>query len=138
MWSRIGLPIQVSVIVLTLTVPVVWARSKARSEGADPAYVSALAAADKFLQAWQARDEEAGVMLLSDRLRQHTNEEVVRRWFAASGEQGFEVSSGKKLGAGRYQFAVELWTADGRRTHRRTGMVVLVSAGGEWLVEKMP
>jgi hypothetical protein len=110
----------------------------------DQEYVSALAAAGRFLQAWQAQDQENVILMLSDQLRQHTDESVVEQFVAApaGARPAYELGRGKKLGAGRYQFPVTLFA--GTHGHgkwvrpRASAMVVVKSGKDEWAVEKLP
>lgn len=110
--------------------------------------VAALATADKFLSAWQAHDEEAGILLLSDHLREHASQDDVFVFFSAGhSEAAFEISQARKLAPGRYQFAVTLWqTATAKSTvgsHTRmkphaTSLIVTRTPKGDWLVDKLP
>src|SRR5438128_11844786 len=51
------------------------------SRAIDPSYSSALAAANRFLHAWQTQDHEAGIMMLTDAARQQTSPELLQSFF---------------------------------------------------------
>src|SRR5207253_6933488 len=82
----------------------------ARSE---PVYISALAAANRFLQAWQNQDHETGLLMLTDDAKQHSSEEHMEMFFSSSSSGGidgaYEIARGKKIKAGRYVFPVRLF-----------------------------
>ncbi|MBZ5705128.1 MAG: hypothetical protein LAN63_07225 [Acidobacteriia bacterium] len=126
-------------LLLSLPVP---AKTKPSASTADRDYISALAAANQFLHAWQAQDHEAGLVMLSDAAKQHTSEERLQSFFApASGtQQAFEISRGKRVKPGRYSFPVVLLeTAPGHAVHRRFSHIIVTRAGKEeWAVDKLP
>src|SRR3974377_1706136 len=79
-------------------------------ERIDRDYAAALAALNGFLHAWQTRDYEAGLLMITDRVRQHTSEDHVEALFSPSSSiQAFEIGRGRKLKAGRYSFPVALF-----------------------------
>src|ERR1700758_2062099 len=82
------------------------ARTKPRLVAFDRDYSSALATADRFLHAWQTRDAESGILLLTDRVREHTAEERMQEFFSAerNATSSFEIGRGKKLAGNRYEF----------------------------------
>jgi hypothetical protein len=49
--------------------------------GLEPSYVSALAAADHFLQAWQSGDVENGMVLMSGHAKEKATTEIGREIF---------------------------------------------------------
>jgi hypothetical protein len=110
----------------------------------DQDYVSALATAGRFLQAWQAQDQENVILMLSDHLRQRTEESAVEQFVTAPGgaRPAYELGRGKKLAPGRYQFPVTLFA--GAHSHgrwiqpRSSSMVVVKSGKDEWAVDKLP
>jgi hypothetical protein len=124
-----------------------------RSKGSpplDPDYVLALATANDFLHAWQTQDQETGILLLTDRLKQRTPENALDSFFSPNGckRQSFEIGHGKRLGAGRYQFPVSLFqrpaqTAPKKNTlgwtHPQTSALVVVKTGkNDWAIDKLP
>jgi hypothetical protein len=120
------------------------ARSKPRLPTVDSNYVSALATANDFLHAWQTNDQETGIRLLADQLKQRTAEEILNAFFASAAQpQSFEIGHGKKLGAGRYQFPVSLFARSAKAgtkwTRPRASALVVVKAGpSDWAIDKLP
>lgn len=111
----------------------------------DQDYVFALATADHFLHAWQNQDEEAGILLFTDRLKQRMDEDLVEAFFSSrtATRQGFEIGRGKKLAAGRYEFPVALFQkafGHGRkRIHPATSALVVVKSGkNDWAIDQLP
>lgn len=112
----------------------------------DPDYLSALAAANNFLHAWQAHDEESGMLLLSDNLREHSTADAVSFFFSAHPQQAYEIARGRKLAPGRYQFPITLWQSPPSRSgaatpHPRpvsTTLVVTRTPKDDWLVDNLP
>src|ERR1700733_2200256 len=63
----------------------------------DAGYLSALAAADHFLQAWQAADVESGMVLLSGHAKEAAGTDVVEGFFSEHGASAYEIVRGKAL-----------------------------------------
>ena len=106
-------------------------------------YISALAAADHFLQAWQTGDVEAGMVLLSAHAKESARAEAVKEFFSNPESQAYEIVRGKVMSRDRYEFAVVLFTStDGsknRRSHRRFASLIVVNTGpNDWQVDKLP
>ena len=128
--------------VLFLVAPA-EARKHKRAPGValDTGYISALAAADRFLTAWQNNDLETGVLLLTDRARHQKSDLAMTDFFRGDGMRSFEIALGYRVRTGRYAYPVALVTAtqDGRRVRRRTSELVMAgTASGEWAVDKLP
>jgi hypothetical protein len=106
---------------------------------ADPDYIFALSAADHFLQAWETGDYEAGVVMLTDAAKQNISEKEMDEFFAAEkqGMRGFELSHGKKLDAGKYDFPVVLLEGKGK-TPRNSHIVVIKESKNEWVIDRLP
>jgi hypothetical protein len=108
----------------------------------DPDYVLALSAADRFLQAWESRDYEAGVVMLTDVAKQSISESQLDELFGAekSGWRGFEVVHGRKLHAGRYEFPVVLFEGGkGQNAAPRYARLVVIREGkNEWVIDQLP
>jgi len=103
--------------------------------------VQALAAADHFLQAWQAGDLENGMALLTGRAKYTANRDVVERFFSNPEPSGYEIDRGKLMKHGRYDFPVVLVTVPSKsvHAHRRFSSVVVVNTGNDdWAVDKLP
>jgi hypothetical protein len=132
-------------LVLALAVTPLSARSKGSGPASvDQNYVSALATADRFLHAWQTRDEEAGILLLTDRVKQHTSEDALAEFFSSNSfsRESFEIGRGKKLAANRYQFPIALFQKSSIRTHTwtrpQTSALVVVKIGSDWAIDRLP
>jgi hypothetical protein len=115
------------------------------SVNTDPDYVLALAAANRFLYAWQAEDQENGILMMTDTAKHRTSEERLQSFFApgAGVQQTYEIGRGRRLHAGQYSFPVTLFACtDGnpaRTSHPRSSEIVVVKAGEhDWAVDKLP
>ena len=108
----------------------------------DPDYLLALSMADHFLQAWESRDYEAGVVMLTDVAKQSISESQLDELFGAekSGSRGFELGHGKKLHPGRYEFPVMLFEGGkGQNAASRYSRLVVVKEGkNEWVIDQLP
>ena len=105
---------------------------------ADPGYVYALAAANRFLHAWQAGDLADGMVLLSDGLRHSQQPEKLEDFFLSSTDRSFEISTGHGH-HGRYSFPVVLVVLRRTRIARRSSEIILVNTGkNDWVVDKLP
>jgi hypothetical protein len=129
-------------VCLFLATAPVWARSHshpAKQEGpSDPGYVFALAAANRFLHAWQTGDLENGMVLLSDNIRHSHNADKLEEFFSNGNSRSFEIARGRGR-KGRYIFPVALVTADGRHVTRRSSEITVADAGkNDWVVDKLP
>ena len=120
------------------------ARNKHSSSLAVPdrAYSSALAAANRFLQAWQNQDRETGLLMLTDAAKQASSQERTDSFFSSGNDAAYEIARGRKLKAGRYAFPVTLFTAhsDSSQPDRpQRSQIIVVHAGrDEWAIDKMP
>jgi hypothetical protein len=116
--------------------------AKARSaRGLDSGYVSALAAADHFLQAWQTGDLENGTALLSSHAKDAATTDVVEKFFANSVSSAYEIGRGKLLKRGRFEFPVVMVTEPAKNTRARrhfSSIIVVNTGNNEWAVDKLP
>jgi hypothetical protein len=132
----------VASLILCLTLLQSPLPAKTRSAASlDSGYVSALAAADHFLQAWQSGDLENGTALLSSHAKDAATTDVVEKFFANSVSSAYEIGRGKLLKRGRYEFPVVMVTepAKNTRARRHFSSIVVVNAGNnEWAVDKLP
>jgi hypothetical protein len=106
-----------------------------------PGYVSALAAADHLLQAWQSGDVENGMALLSNHAKETATTDVVEGFFSNPGASAYEIGRGKMVGRGRYEFPVVLIAGSSNSAHmrRRFSSIIVVNAGNkDWVVDKLP
>ena len=104
----------------------------------DPAYGAALAAANRFLHAWQTQDHETGIMMLSDSAREHASRDQLQEFFSSGPEAAFEIQRGKRLNADEYSFPVVLFNpSNSPRPH--ICRIVIVKAGkDDWAVDRLP
>jgi hypothetical protein len=128
-------------LAMPLAMPA-WARSHSQparpANPSDPAYVYALATANRFLHAWQAGDLENGMILLSDGIRHSQNADKLEEFFSTPTERAFEIGSGHG-NRGRYSFPVVLVTQRATRLARRSSEVTVVNIGkNDWVVDKLP
>ena len=119
------------------------ARTRPRLVAFDRDYSSALATADRFLHAWQTQDAESGILLLTDRARQHAEETRVHDFFSAERSGSFEIGRGRKLAVGRYEFPVTLFASDAARTRDasrpKTVFLIVVKVNhDDWAVDQLP
>jgi hypothetical protein len=118
------------------------AKGRRAALGLDGNYTSALAAADRFLQAWQAQNQEDGLVLLSDAAKQHASEERIERFFEHGEAAAYEIDRGKMLKGGRYDFPVTLFgveASEGKRMHPRSAHIVVGrTSKDEWAVDRLP
>jgi hypothetical protein len=142
--SRLSVCIPVFAFLFIAVAPFASARAKPKSdEVVDRDYLSALAAANRFLQAWQNQDHEAGLMMISDSARQRVSEDRLEEFFSPEPGAAFEISRGKKLRAARYAFPVALLEfvpdGEGHRIHRRLSRIVVVKTGKhDWDIDRLP
>lgn len=111
--------------------------TKSSATGAD--YAHALAAADRFLQAWQGGDIETGIVMLSGDAKNNTNRDDVDRLFASSAPAAYEIDHGKFLRRGRYEFPIVLVGTSQKRPQRRFSTIVVFKTGNnDWVIDKLP
>src|SRR6266508_2471443 len=105
----------------------------------DPSYSSALAAANRFLHAWQTQDHETGLMMLTDAARQGVSSERLQDFFSPGPEAAFEIQRGKRINGGEYVFPVVLLGFSQQKIGPHVCSIVITRAGkDEWVVEKLP
>jgi hypothetical protein len=111
------------------------------SPAAEPGYVSALGAADHFLQAWQSSDPENGMALLTSHAKQKVTTGVLENFFSTASPCAYEIGRGKLLKRGRYEFPVVLIQSSSRslRFRRRSSSIVMIDTDkNDWAVDKLP
>jgi hypothetical protein len=129
--------ITILLLSLTATSDARTMRRGARSSF-DPAYGSALAAANRFLHAWQNQDHESGIVMLADTARQHASPESLQSFFSPGADAAYEIAHGQRLKAGEYAFPLVLFgSAEGPRT-RYCKLVVVHAGKDDWAVERLP
>jgi hypothetical protein len=131
-------------LFLSLTIPLSGKTRAIADVAVDRDYVSALAAVDRFLHAWQTDDEEAGILMLTDKLKQRSNEETVREFFSADPlRASYEIGRGRKLSSGHYEFPVTLFQSPSQNgphwMHPQSSALIVVKAGKtDWAIDKLP
>jgi hypothetical protein len=119
----------------------VLARSAKRAHHlqVDDGYHNALAAADRFLHAWQIQDHETGIMMLSDEARQRVSNEQLDEFFSPGPGAAYEIERGRRIGSNQYAFPIMLFDQKGRSSLPRSCRIVLSKAGkDDWTVKKLP
>jgi hypothetical protein len=114
------------------------ARTRSASAVLDRDYASALAAANRFLAAWQAQDRENGLVMLTEAAKQHVSEDRLEEFFSPGTDAAYEISRGRKMDSGRYVFPVTLFEAGHRARPRVSQMIVVESSQDDWAVDRLP
>lgn len=110
----------------------------ARAASLDAEYASALAVADRFLQAWQAGDRENGIAMLTEHAKKGVNPADLEKFFSASDPSAYEINRGKRL-RHRYEFPVVLVNRTANQLHRKFSTIVIVNtSNNDWAVDKLP
>jgi hypothetical protein len=111
----------------------------------EPGYAAALAAADRFLQAWQSGDVENGMALLSTHARESATTDAIEKFFSnvnpAADHAAYEIGRGKLVKGGRYEFPVVFVSgaSNNIRSRRRFSNLLMVDTGkNDWAVDKLP
>ncbi len=108
----------------------------------DRGYSSALAAANRFLQAWQNQDRETGLLMLTDAAKQNSSQERTDGFFSSGNDAAYEIARGRRLKTGRYAFPVTLFISDSesnRSGHPQKSQIIVVRAGkDEWAIDRVP
>src|SRR5437870_521121 len=84
---------------------------KSSARRLDASYSSALAAANRFLHAWQTQDHESGILMLTDTARQRVSAERLQEFFSPGWNAAFEIQHGRRINGGEYAFPVILFGA---------------------------
>ncbi len=128
-------------LIFCILLPQSLSAAKTPATELRPGYLPALAAADRFLQAWQSGDVENGMALLTGHVKKTATTEVLDKLFSHPQAAAYEVVHGKLLKRGRYEFPVVLIEEDENHRHprRRFSSVVIVDTGNnDWAVDKLP
>jgi hypothetical protein len=108
----------------------------------DRGYVSALAAANRFLQAWQNQDHETGLLMLTDAAKQHSSEDRTESFFSSGADAAYEIARGRKMKGGRYAFPVTLFPFHSGTTKsdrpQKSAIVVVRTGKDEWSIDRLP
>ncbi len=105
----------------------------------DANYVSALAAADRFLQAWQSGDAETGISLLTEGAKKGMKPGDLDKFLSAADPSAYEIDRGKRVKRGRYEFPVVMVSRTPNKLHRKFSSIVIVNtSNNDWAVDKLP
>jgi len=133
---------RLSSLILCLALLISAVPAKTRPAPAlDSGYVSALATADRFLQAWQSGDAANGMALLTSHAKEAATTDTIEKFFSSPTPSSYEIGRGKLLKRGRYEFPVVLVNADPKNTRPRrrfSSIIVLHSGDNDWVVDKLP
>ncbi|MFP3938299.1 MAG: hypothetical protein ACLFVW_08145 [Phycisphaerae bacterium] len=116
------------------------------AELSDQDHAAALKVANDFLRAWREQDVQAGLNLLSDRLRRaHTLTQIedAVRGHPNVEHSAFTVSAGEPVGGDRFAFRVGLvFRFTGQAADRLESsshrMVMVLNERGNWRVDSFP
>jgi hypothetical protein len=115
------------------------ARAKSGARPIDPQYGSALAAANRFLHAWQTQDHETGIMMLTDAAREHASPDQLQKFFSAGPEAAFEIQRGRRIYEGTYSFPAVLFDTSSSTSRAHACRILIVKAGrDDWGVDRLP
>jgi hypothetical protein len=108
----------------------------------DRDYIPALAAANRFLQAWQNQDRETGLLMLTDAAKQGSTATGVETFFASGADAAYEIARGKRVGNGRFAFPVTLFPFHSGPSKpdrpQKSEIVVVRSGKDEWAIDRLP
>lgn len=131
-----------SLCLLTLSLPTFSLATTAKVDRAatlDAEYASALAVADRFLQAWQGGDAENGIAMLTEHAKKSLNPGDLDKFFSASNRTAYEIDHGKRMRRGRYEFPVVIVNQAANKLHRKFSSIVIVdTSNNDWAVDKLP
>jgi len=131
-------------VIAIILVCSAWASSFAHvhrisRRATDPPYAAALAAANRFLHAWQTEDHETGIVMLTDSAREHATPEQLQDFFSPGSQAAYEISRGKRVSAGTYEFPVVLFGSPLASIRPRVAKVILRRDGkNDWAVDRLP
>jgi hypothetical protein len=118
-----------------------WGRvtkNSSRVRSVDPIYSSALAAANRFLQAWQTQDHESGIIMLTDSARQQTSPESLQSFFSPGAQAAYEIAHGRRISSGGYSFPVVLFGVSANSPPHYGKIVVTRDGKDEWAIDRVP
>jgi hypothetical protein len=139
MWSRARLVVTLY-LLLTQCSPL-FAATRSVQAKSTIGYASALAAADRFLQSWQTGDVETGMVLLTSDAKEKITRNAIEDFFTSAAPSAYEITRGRKLRRGCYEFPVVLlqYSSKNSRGRRRLSTIVVLDTGNnDWAVDKLP
>lgn len=133
-------------MLLLLAALPLMARQTRQQTTLEPNAIAALGTADRFLAAWQMRNQDTGFALLSSRLKSQEPESDLRMYLSGLSNPhhaAFEIGIGQKLAEGRYAFEVRLYevvtgSQEKQLRPKPTRIVLQKTAGNEWQVDALP
>jgi len=129
----------VSLLLACFSLPAAARSKSAPALGRD--YASALAAADRFLQAWQSHDQETGMLMLSDAAKQHSSADMLEEFFSAGSAPAYEIGRGRPFRRAHFAFPVALYATDkGHKSiqPRASELRMIKTAKDDWVVDRLP
>ena len=135
-------PVRLLSIVVCMMLSQLASQARTQRPAAlDSSYLPALAAADRYLQAWQSADMELGLTLLSGHAKEIVTSDELEKIFSAAGPLSYEIGRGKLRKRGRYEFPVVLVGPgpSGAPVRRHFSNIAVVDTGNnDWAVDKLP
>ena len=104
----------------------------------DSSYSSALAAANRFLHAWQTQDHEAGILMLTDAARQQASSDKLQEFFSPGNDAAYEIRRGRRLNGGEFVFPVVLFLTSPNSQPRVRRLLIIHTGKDEWAVNRLP
>jgi len=106
----------------------------APTQPTDSNYIAALATANRFLATWRDNDQAAAMPWITNRAKQQSTEEGVDKLFSGSSTRAFEISRGRLVRQGRYQFSIVLLQNDdsGHTRRRFTQLIITNTGNNDW------
>jgi len=140
---QLALPLIIlSLVLQASTVSIAKSKRAPALPASDSGYKSALAAANRFLQAWQNQDHETGLLMLTDVAKQGSSPDRMESFFSSGRDAAYEIARGRKLKAGRYSFPVTLFLSRPDQTKsgrpQKSEIVVVMAGKNEWAIDKLP
>src|ERR1700739_1191674 len=129
----------VFLFILSICLPSFPHTRKSVHHPVDPLYGSALAAANRFLRAWQNQDQETGIMMLSDTARQGLSPDKLQTFFSPGPEAAYEIARGKRVSSAAYEFPVVLFGGSSAPSHPHVCTLMVTKSGkNDWAIDKLP
>jgi len=126
-------------LLVFLLSPSLMAGAKSKPHSVDPSYSAALAAANRFLHAWQTQNHEAGIMMLTDAARQRASREKLQEFFSPVDQAAFEIQRGRRINGGEYVFPVVLFGVSETNSQPHVCHIVITRLRkDDWAVDRLP
>jgi len=141
MWFRSRLFVSALLLAQLSWPGVRFAATKSAPARTAVGYASALAAAARFLQSWQTGDIETGMILLTSHAKEKITRNALEDLFSSGAVSAYEITRGRQLRRGCYEFPVVLFGGAARNPHprRRFSTIVVLNTGNDdWAVDKLP